>query len=289
MHEDIINNVVKPIVDNTNNALANEGYASQVYARDINFFYLDGNIRSRIVKEENSYNVLDTSISFSEKEMIELITNSPEKLSPNVILRPLYQEMILPNLAYIGGPSEVTYWLQLKGVFEKFNTPFPLLMPRNFGLVVDKNTNGKMAKINFSLKDWFLNLQETIKLYVISNTEQIISYSEEIIKLKAAYKQANEIANKIDPSLGQHLLALEVKATNLLQKAEKKLMRAEKKNHTTRIKQIEDVKALLFPNDNLQERTDNFLNFYNNNPRFIEELLENFEPFNYKFHVLIED
>jgi len=289
MQEDIVNNGVKPIVDNTNDALANEGYSSQVYARDINFFYLDGDIRSRIVKEENRYNVLDSSISFSEKEMMDLITNSPEKLSLNVILRPLYQEMILPNLAYIGGPSEVTYWLQLKDVFEKFNTSFPLLMPRNYGLIVDSNTNKKMNKINFGFKDWFLNVQDTIKLYVVNNTEQIISYNEEIEKLKSVYEQANEVAHKIDPSLGQHLKALEVKATNLLSKAEKKLIRAEKKNHATKIKQIEAVKSLLFPNDNLQERTDNFLNFYNNNPHFIDELLKHFDPFNYKFHILIED
>lgn len=289
MQEDIINNSVKPIVDTTNDALATEGYSSQVYARDINFFYLDGDIRSRIVKEENAYNVLDTSISFSEKEMMELIANSPEKLSPNVILRPLYQEMILPNLAYIGGPSEVTYWLQLKGVFEKFQIPFPLLMPRNYGLIVDSNTNKKMNKINFSFKDWFLKLQDSIKLYVVNNTEQIISYNEEIEKLKAVYEQANEVARKIDPSLGQHLKALEVKATSLLSKAEKKLIRAEKKNHASKINQIEDIKSRLFPNDNLQERTDNFLNFYNNNPLFIEELLKHFDPFNYKFHILIED
>lgn len=287
--DDVINNSTKALVENTNNELKKLGYPTQVFARDINFFYLDGDLRSRIVKENGEYNVLDSELQFTEEEIIELIETSPEKFSPNVILRPLYQEWILPNLAYIGGPSEVVYWLQLKQVFESHNTSFPILMPRNFGLVVSKNDKLKIDNFDFDMNKWFLPTQNLIQYYISKQSNNNLSYENKITEIKNIYNQAKAQASIVDVTLSQHLEALQTKTTNLLEKAEKKLIRAEKRNHATKINQIEDVKSKLFPNDNLQERTDNFLNFYQENHLFIKELLTHFKPFDYKFHVLLEE
>ncbi|MDH5367477.1 MAG: bacillithiol biosynthesis cysteine-adding enzyme BshC [Cyclobacteriaceae bacterium] len=287
--DDVINNSTKSLVENTNGELKKLGYPTQVFARDINFFYIDGDLRSRIVKENGKYTVLDTDLAFTEDEIITQIETSPEKFSPNVILRPLYQEWVLPNLAYVGGPSEVVYWLQLKEVFESHNTPFPILMPRNFGLVVSKNDKRKIDKLNFDMKKWFLPTQVLIQHYVSKQSNNDLSYKNKITEIKNIYNQAKEQASVVDVTLLQHLEALQTKTTNLLEKAEKKLLRAEKRHHDTKIKQIEGVKNKLFPNDNLQERTDNFLNFYQDNPQFIKDLIQQFDPFNYKFHVLLEE
>src|SRR5690606_10787321 len=126
MHEDIVQGVTKDLVEKTNAAIESRGYKPQVYCRDVNFFYMDGSVRNRIEKEGDKYRVVDTTMEFDTAQLEALIASNPEKLSPNVILRPLYQEIILPNLAYTGGPAEVVYWLQLKGVFDAFKVPFPI-------------------------------------------------------------------------------------------------------------------------------------------------------------------
>jgi len=97
----------------TNEKLNQLDYHIQVEPRNINLFYIEDGVRERIVKTEIGYAVLNTSLTFSEAEILQLLENNPEKISPNAILRPLYEESILPNLAYIGGPGELAFWLQL--------------------------------------------------------------------------------------------------------------------------------------------------------------------------------
>jgi len=120
----------KALVEEKNEKLRRSANHVQVFARDINFFYLDKGVRGRIEKTDEGFTVVDTNIKFSQKEIEGLIESNPEKFSPNVILRPVYQEIILPNLAYVGGPAEMIYWLQLKGIFDHFKLPFPVLLPR---------------------------------------------------------------------------------------------------------------------------------------------------------------
>jgi bacillithiol biosynthesis cysteine-adding enzyme BshC len=289
IEDDLFKHTTNNLVKETDDKLEVIGFTSQVFPRNINFFYLDGNIRGRIIKEDETYTVLDTDLTFTEDEIKSVIQSNPEKFSPNVILRPLYQEWILPNLTYIGGPSEVIYWLQLKGVFDYHKVSFPILMPRNFGLIVKHNEARKINKFDFELKDWFINAESLKKYFVNSNTAHNLSYSSQIEQLNAIYSSAKSQAGKVDVTLTQHIEALEARANKLLLKAEKKLARADKKHHQAKLEQIDAVRNVLFPNDNLQERTDNFLNFYHDNPDFIKELIEHFNPFDYKFHVLFEE
>lgn len=102
-------------------------YTIQVNPREINLFYIEDNLRERILFEDGKYKVNHTKIEFSESEILTLLENHPEKFSPNVILRPLYQEVILPNLCYIGGGGEIAYWLELKSFFESAQVTVPML------------------------------------------------------------------------------------------------------------------------------------------------------------------
>ena len=107
IEDDLIRNSAHEKVGEANAALEALGYKTQIFPREINFFYLDDGVRERITKEGSKFKVLNTDLSFSETEIKNLIQKSPEKFSPNVVMRPLYQETILPNLAYIGGPAEI--------------------------------------------------------------------------------------------------------------------------------------------------------------------------------------
>src|SRR5690606_22131291 len=139
-------------------ALEELGYSSQIFPRGVNFFYLDKGVRERIEKMESGFGVVNTDLRFSDEEMKALVENHPERFSPNVVLRPLYQEVILPNLAYLGGPAEVVYWLQLKSVFAHFEIPYPVLLPRNFALLINEKVKRKMSQLNWDEEDLFVDL-----------------------------------------------------------------------------------------------------------------------------------
>jgi bacillithiol biosynthesis cysteine-adding enzyme BshC len=286
MEKDIIHHVNKALVDDTNSRLDGLGYKTQVFCREINFFYLDDGIRSRIERRDNEFKVLDTDLSFSSDEVKNLLRNEPEKFSPNVILRPLYQETILPNLAYVGGPAEVIYWLQLKEVFDKAGITFPILMPRNFGMIVDHEINRKFSKTGLELKDLFEEKNYLFNHWLLKHSVRNLTVGAERAEITKIFDQLRDRASLLDKSLAPFVAAEGQRTLNSLEKIERNMVRAEKRVHADKFRQIETVKDALFPSDGLQERTDNFLNFYQQDPHFIQKLLDNFDPFDFQFNVL---
>lgn len=288
IEDDLFIHSQESLVAKTSASLEDLGYKTQVHARQINFFYLHNGVRERIEKTKNGFEVVDTDLRFSDDEMQKLIKDHPERFSPNVILRPLYQEMILPNLAYVGGPSEAVYWLQLKAVFDHFNIAFPLLMPRNFALVVSEEASSKWKKTGLLNSDIFLSAEESFTKWVKVNSNNNLSYSSELDSLKELEKNLKQKTEIVDPTLTQHIEALYTTFSKRIEKAEKKLVRAEKRSHADHKQQIDSVKETLFPGGSLQERKDNFLNFYLKDPQFIQKLLQTFDAFDYRMYMLYE-
>lgn len=286
--EELIHNHAHNLVQKTSSELGSLGYKLQVTPREINLFYLDKNVRERIVKDHD-YQVLNTNIKLSEKEILLLVEEAPEKFSPNVILRPLYQEMVLPNLAYVGGPAEMAYWLQLKPLFDHYKVSFPILMPRNFGLIINKNVTKKIFKNNLSVKDLFLDLQSLKTKFIKENSENVIALDHEKDVLNQVFQSILHKGLAVDQSLEGMIGAESAKTLKGLENIEKKLRKAEEQKQETAIKQIENIKEKLFPGDGLQERKENILNFYINNPAILSFLMNNLEPFDFRFHVVIEN
>jgi bacillithiol biosynthesis cysteine-adding enzyme BshC len=287
MKDDLLNNTAYGLVNERTSQIENLGYKTQISPREINFFYLDKNLRERIVKTESGFEVLHTDLTFSQSQMEDIIINEPEKLSPNVVLRPLYEEWILPNLAYIGGPSEVPYWLQLKPVFEHYKEAFPALLPRNFGLILDAKSKENLDKLNFSLEDIFKPTDDLKKEYVKANSQMELDLNKELDVLNEIYSSIKQKADSLDITLGRTTEAFETKSIDLIKKLEKRLIRAEKRNHSEAMTKIEQIREHLCPGGGLQERKDNMLNFYSLDNLFIEQLLEAFDPLNYSFNVIL--
>ncbi len=286
IREDIFHHTPKQKVEEQNKKLNALGYETQVFARNINFFYLKDKLRARIEKKDNGFVVLDSTIRFSASEMEREIEQHPEHFSPNVILRPLYQEVILPNLAYVGGPAEMVYWLQLKGVFDQAQIPFPVLLPRNFGTIAEAQWMRKLAKTGLDKKDFFKEKNYLFNHWVLKNTHHNLTLGKELQAVRALFEDVQKRANTIDRTLGP-LVAAEAKRTeHSLEKIEKKLLKAEKRVHSDKLRQIEEVKDALFPGGGLQERIDNFLNFHQQDRSFIPSLLTHFDPFDFRMHFL---
>jgi len=286
IREDIFDSSLAKKVEESTTQLQALGYHTQVHARDINFFYLDDQLRGRIEKKGDEFSVMDSKLRFSKSELEKLVETEPERFSPNVILRPLYQEIILPNLAYVGGPSEVVYWLQLKGVFEHFKIPFPMLMPRNFAMVIDQPTKRKLDKTGLEIKDFFESKNFLFNHWIVKNTHYNLSLGAEINSMQQLFELIKQRAAAIDQTLVPLVGAKAKSVYDSLENIEKKFLKAEKRNQSDKLGQIEAVKDILFPNGSLQERTDNFLNFYQQDPQFIEKLIANFDAFDFRMNVL---
>ncbi len=271
----------------TNKKINNLNIKPQVNPREINLFYIKNNIRSRIEKYKSSYKVKETDILFSEDEILKEISNFPERFSPNVLLRPFYQEKILPNLAYVGGGSEIAYWLQLKSFFNYKALTFPILAVRSSVLLVSNKTLKKCKKLDIRISDLFLNNHELSKFYLTKISELKIDLTELKKTIKGNFLKLHALSLKTDKSFLGALKAQEKKQLNGLDNLEKKLFRAQKKKHKEKLERLILIKKELFPNNSLQERQINFSEFYKNyGQEFIDILIDNLNPFNNKFLVI---
>lgn len=279
MREEILQQPSHRLVEATQKELEKVDFSPQAFAREINLFYLDEQIRERIVLEDGQYKVLNTDLSFSEVELMDELEKHPEHFSPNVVMRPLFQEVVLPNLAYIGGGGEIAYWLERKSQFAHFGVKYPMLIRRNSVLWIDKGTHKKMEKLELSLEDLMMDVEELIKLYVSRSTEKELTLEEEKNQVEAAYEAMTEKAASIDPTLAKAFQAEQTRQMKSLDQLESRLMRAEKQRHEVAINQIRSLKDKLFPNNGLQERVDNFMPFFlQQGWEYFDLLLENLDP-----------
>lgn len=263
------------IITSTANAVVAAGYKVQANPRPINLFYLIDDKRERIEQKGNVWQVINTSISFSKEELIAELHSHPERFSPNVILRGLYQETILPNIAFIGGAGETAYWLQLKQLFNHYSVPFPVLVLRNSFLIVEEKWQDKMTKLGYAIQDFFLSVDDLTNQLITKNTTNPIQLSESLGPLKSLYEQIKQQATQVDATLAAHVEALQKKAIDRLRELEKKMFRAEKRKFATQRQQIVQLKQQLFPLDSLQERVENMGGLYARfGPTFIDKLYQ---------------
>ncbi len=289
MTKDIIEQNSFKNISTTNEQLEKLGVHIQVNPREINFFYLADSLRERIVFEGERYKVLNTDISFSKDELLGELVDHPERFSPNVVMRPLYQECILPNIAYIGGGAEVVYWLELKSNFEFYHVDFPVLILRNSGLVIKKEYALKIAKMDLLPEDIFKSADIIKNEWVKKHSAHSLTLTEEWREISAIFEKIKLRACKIDDTLAPSAEAVLARLKHAMDNLEKKLVKAERINYHTRLEQVDAVKAGLFPKNSLQERTENFGLFYVKlGQQFIDELIQHFEPLAFKFTVLTE-
>ena len=236
-------------------------YKIQAAGRPVNLFYLKDDLRNRIDPVASGFSIADTSLHFSLAEMIQEIDQHPEHFSPNVVLRPVLQEKILPNVAFIGGAGELAYWLELKAVFERFDVPMPPLFLRNSVMMISREQSALLNKLGLTASHLFKDVQVLIK--------QQIAKSLDMQPLQDVQVQSVELLNQliplltaVDPTLVGSLEAMKTKNKRWLSGLQTKLVRAEKKKQETYVRQIEKSHSSLFPNGQWQERRENFLYYY---------------------------
>jgi bacillithiol biosynthesis cysteine-adding enzyme BshC len=244
----------------------------QVKPRPINFFYLKDNLRKRITLEDGIYQVLETDITFTEATLLNEIDSFPERFSPNVIMRPVYQECILPNLVYIGGAGELSYWFELKATFDAHGIFFPMLALRNSFLWLDQKQGEKLHQLGISNNEIFDSIEILIAKILKHIGAEELQFKEEQVIANQLFEQLKTKVSAIDITLANTAEAEKHKLLKSLEMLEQKTVKAQKNKHEISINQVKKIKDYLFPENGLQERYENILWL---NMKFGTEVIKN--------------
>jgi len=284
---ELINNLIFDNSLKTIENLKDKKYKAQVNPRKINLFYLSKNSRNRIINHKVGFSTDDQKFIWTKDEIIKELNTCPENFSPNVLLRPLYQESILPNLCYIGGGSEISYWLELKKCFDETDLCFPILLNRNSVLLVKKKQFDKLSKIDTTIQELFLSQNELITSKTKALASAKFDFNKQKLLLIKQFNNLREVSKLTDISFVGAVNAQEKKQLKGLLNLEKRLLKANKRKCKSYISRITSIQNDLFPNNTLQERSVNFSEFYlEYGEEFIKILKENISPLNNKFTII---
>lgn len=261
MEDDLLNHSVFSILKSVQSSYPYPS-AWQANPREINLFYMKEDLRERIEQEGDLFKVVNTSYVFTKEELLNELHSHPQHFSPNVMLRPLLQEKILPNLATIGGAGELSYWFQLKKTFEHYNIPYPLLILRNSFVLLSEKLNRQFKKAGFDTRDIFKTADQLIAAYVLQHSGKDLSMADEISHIDIWFKEVEEKASSTDITLKAHVGVLKRALLKKINALEKKMLRAEKRRFQDVFRQIENIKSEVFPSNQLQERLESMLGFY---------------------------
>ncbi|MDA9596956.1 bacillithiol biosynthesis cysteine-adding enzyme BshC, partial [Flavobacteriaceae bacterium] len=262
-------------------------YKPQVNPRNLHLFFLVEGERYRLVKSENGFSWEGKEGATSSEEIIKCLEKFPQKFSPNVLFRSLYQEVILPNIAYIGGGGELAYWLELKSFFDSQKVLFPILIHRNAALLISEKNAQKVNKLQLELKDLFLKRNALInkKVRQISNIDLDLSSFKKI--LETQFDELETLIHQTDASFEGALNAQKAKQFKGIDNLEERLLKAQKLKLKDQVERLALLHEQLFPGGKLQERVEGFGDFYLENGNFfIDFLMETFDPLSSKFYIL---
>jgi bacillithiol biosynthesis cysteine-adding enzyme BshC len=264
-------------------------YKVQASGRAINLFYLLDDKRERIEQAGTDFLIVNTDLKFTKLQLLQELNDYPERFSPNVILRPVLQETILPDIAFIGGGGEIAYWLELKKVFEAAQVPYPMLIVRNSFLIITKQLQASAQKLHFKNVDLFASQLDLINRLVKRDSTEQLNLEKEKRQIAALYDHIKTVAANIDATLQKHTSALQTRAIDKITGLEKKMLRAEKKKFEAQQRQLVKLKMQLFPNNNLQERAGNLMPYYASwGNGFIEMIYNHSKGLEQEFGMILE-
>ncbi|HAI79643.1 MAG TPA: bacillithiol biosynthesis cysteine-adding enzyme BshC, partial [Chryseobacterium sp.] len=233
----------------------------QVNPREINLFYLT-ETRNRIECNGEKFQIVDTDSTFSKEELLGELEKHPEKFSPNALMRPVYQETVLPNLAYIGGNAEIMYWLELKDYYGKTNLAFPVLIPRVSLLFVSEKNLEKVKKFGLEINDFFKNFAAVTKDILLQDNEILKLLNEEESLVNQRFDEISAKASLTEKSFGSLVNAEKTRQLKSFARMKKRLLRAEKIKQNEKLERLEQLFLQIHPGKNWQERVFNFSVFY---------------------------
>ncbi len=248
----------------TSRKLAQKNYITQIQLHEgiLNLFLVEDE-RDSIQYSDDDFCIKDKPQTFKKDELLQLLEKQPRKFSPNVLLRPLYQDTLLPTVAYVGGLSEVAYFAQMKEVYERFNLPMPIIYPRKSLTLIEKNVDKALGAYSLNVQDIWLNVDDKIKKIAKDKLPESLdkAFQTTVSHLDKDLTNIKKETFAFEPTLGKSVDLTIGKIHHQISLLEKKILKASKKKNTIMTRRIQLAKSSLYPKQRLQERVFNITPF----------------------------
>ncbi|MGA2533601.1 MAG: bacillithiol biosynthesis cysteine-adding enzyme BshC [Candidatus Aminicenantales bacterium] len=242
--------------------LRQAGYEAQIPLHEgiLNQFYTERE-RHAIQWKDGAFDIKGVPSLNTKEALLKVAGEKPFLFSPNVLLRPLYQDAVLPTVAYVGGPSEIAYFGQMKGVYETFGLPMPVIYPRKSVTIVEKKIDHILKKYHLSVPDFWRNAAGAIgditKEEIPDSVGQALLLIRDHLERDHASLKAEILA--FDPGLAESVDLATGKMNQQLDFIQKKVLQAARKRNDIAVRQLHKAVDNLFPNRHLQERVFNIV------------------------------
>lgn len=242
-----------------------EDYHAQVKVKPVNLFYHTDDGRYSIEPVDEIFKLRRKRKQFTKEEILNEIENAPERFSPNVLLRPICQDYLLPTGFYIAGPSEISYFAQVTPLYNFYKIVTPIVYPRSSVTIMEKNVESAMDKYDLTLTDIFLGLDELKEKVIAGLSENNIekAFEDSVNEIDLTFDKLKENLFAIDKTLVDSSLRYRERVLSSINELKSKATKAQENKHETTIRQLTRLSNLLYPLENLQEREINFTYFYN--------------------------
>ena len=248
-----------------NRRLVASGYHAQVLVEeDATLFFLEENEkRKALVRQNGQLKTKGSDQCFTAEELRLLIQQSPQKLSPNVLLRPVVQDSLLPTLAYVAGPSEIAYLAQAAPLYEALGKKMPIIFPRSSFSVIEKKISKVLERYQLRFCDLFQGTEAVMKMIIEKTLDQTVAQKFEQIEeeFKRRLAELELPLKKVDPTLAEALKTAQQKVQYQVAHLRAKFVHAQTKHNEIVTRQVEKTLAILYPLKSLQERRVNIFYF----------------------------
>jgi bacillithiol biosynthesis cysteine-adding enzyme BshC len=228
-------------------------------------FLSENDGRFLLEPDDDNFRLKNKRKKYSKSDLFELLKTHPERFSPNVLLRPICQDYLLPTGFYIAGPGEISYFAQVIPFYKEFNIVQPYIYPRASVTLLEKGTKDLLEKFKLNIENIWEEENKLIKKVLnIStplNIDELFSKSENNIKQELINLEEELI--KIDKTLEDNSLKTIERIIQSIQSLKSKTEKVFQSKNEVTLRQISKVKNILYPNNNLQERELNFIYFAN--------------------------
>jgi bacillithiol biosynthesis cysteine-adding enzyme BshC len=244
-----------------------ERFHAQVHVRPTNLFLLTDDGREPLDYDDSdgAFRLRGAERTFSENELLAMLDDAPERFSPNVVMRPLMQDALLPTAAYVAGPGEVSYHAQLGPAYDWAEVPQPLVHPRASATLVEGKVRKVLDKFDLALSDLAEGAEPVFERIVQEGLGDDVeaAFGEASTQLHQIVNGLKEQVEAVDGSLAPSVEATRSALAGELDALKGRVVQAEKRNQGEVRAQLDKAAANLFPGGEMQERALNVLYFLN--------------------------
>ena len=231
------------------------GFHAQVSPRPVPpLFYQDASGRNPIHPDGSGFSIRKGTDSVSASSVLQLIRHDPLRFTPNVVLRPLVQDTLLPTVAYVAGPGEVAYFAQFKSVYEWAGIPMPVIYPRASISLIEPYPRRVLSKRGLEMETLAGNIEVLLNKMVSEGSDVQVEFNHASSALQSIGRSLKPVVSGVDPTLSRAVGSTQASWIKDLNKLRGRVLRAQKQQHSTLRSQLTRSQEMLFPSGKMQER-----------------------------------